>query len=131
MKHLHLLLLIPFTLIIFGCSPSEPEAEGASQQPVPATAQESDIFEGQVEEYIQKFSYQDTYNYSVRYTDSDPAKLNIWVLGNEPALVKANDPTNNRCVFRTLSPTYAPAFKDHRSLFQSVSLPKTKIPFGL
>ena len=88
MKYLHLLLLIPFTLMIFGCSPSEPEGNPAMQE---STAQESGLFESQVDEYIQKFPYQDTYNYAVRYTDSDPAKLNSWVLGVEPALVKAGE----------------------------------------
>ncbi len=45
----------------------------------------------QVEEYIQKFPYQDTYNYAQRYTGGDLTKYNIWVLGAEPSLVKAGE----------------------------------------
>lgn len=48
-------------------------------------------FEKSVAEYIQKFPYQDTYNYAKRYNDGDPAKFNTWILGKTPALVKAGD----------------------------------------
>jgi hypothetical protein len=51
----------------------------------------AESFEEQVSEYIQKFPYQDTYNYAVSYTGSDPKKLNVWILGAEPALVKAGE----------------------------------------
>ncbi len=50
-------------------------------------------FESQVVEYIQKFPYQDTFNYAMRYTGGDPAKLNVWVMGSDPALVKAGEDT--------------------------------------
>jgi hypothetical protein len=50
-------------------------------------------FETQVAEYIRLFPYQDTFNYALRYTKGDPAKLNAWVLGAEPTLVKAGDDT--------------------------------------
>ncbi len=83
MKRTYLISLLSLTLMVFGCSPSEPETEGA--------AQESDSFEDQVAEYIQKFPYQDTYNYAVRYTGGDPAKLNTWVPGGDPALVRAGE----------------------------------------
>ncbi len=33
-------------------------------------------FEKQVQEYIKKFPYQDTYKYAVKYTGSDPTKFN-------------------------------------------------------
>jgi len=46
-------------------------------------------FNDQVTDYIQKFSYQDTHNYMAKYTGSDPAKLNTWILGQTPVLVKA------------------------------------------
>ena len=68
---------------MFGCSPSEPET----------TAQNGDLFEEQVAEYIQKFPYQDTFDYATRYTGGDPNKLNVWVLGTTPALVKAGEDT--------------------------------------
>lgn len=55
-----------------------------------AKAQTSD-FEQQVADYIQKFPYQDTHNYAMTYTKGDPTKLNTWVLGLEPMLVKAGE----------------------------------------
>ena len=93
MKQIYLISLLSLTLMIFGCSPSEPETEGAAQDSTSTTAQESDSFENQVAEYIRKFPYQDTYNYAVRYTGGDPAKLNTWVPGGEPALVRAGEDT--------------------------------------
>ena len=48
-------------------------------------------FNDQVTDYIQKFAYQDTHNYMVRYTGSDPAKLNTWTLGPTPVLTKAGE----------------------------------------
>lgn len=45
----------------------------------------------QVADYIQKFPYQDTYNYMKKYTSGNPSKLNVWVLGEEPVLVKAGE----------------------------------------
>ncbi len=90
MKQIYLFSRLSLTLMVFGCSPSEPEAEIAVQDSTPAT-QESGSFENQVAEYIQKFPYQDTFNYAMRYTGGDPAKLNTWVLGSEPALVRAGE----------------------------------------
>ena len=71
-------------LMLGACSKQDTEA---SQQD---TAAMSDMDE-QVEAYIQKFPYQDTYNYAMNYTQGDPAKFNMWVLGEEPALVKAGE----------------------------------------
>ena len=59
--------------------------------PTDAVTQKSDSFENQVAEYLQKFPYQETFDYAMRYTGGDPAKLNTWVLGSEPALVRAGD----------------------------------------
>ncbi len=50
-----------------------------------------DTFERDVEEYLQRFPYHDTYNYAMRYTAGDPAKFNVWVLGAEPSLTKAGE----------------------------------------
>ncbi len=50
-------------------------------------------FEAQVERYIRLFPQQDTYNYAKRYTGGDPSKLNTWVLGKEPKLVRAGEDT--------------------------------------
>jgi len=59
--------------------------------PTEAVTQKTDSFENQVTEYIQKFPYQDTFNYAMLYTGGDPAKLNAWVMGSEPTLVKAGE----------------------------------------
>ena len=48
-------------------------------------------FDERVEEYIRLFPYQDSYDYAVRYTGGDAARLNVWVLGEEPSLVKAGE----------------------------------------
>lgn len=90
MKQISLIALLSLTLMVFGCSPSEPESERAAQDLTPTT-QESDSFENQVAEFIQKFPYQDTFNYAMRYTSGEPAKLNTWVLGSEPSLVNAGE----------------------------------------
>lgn len=44
-----------------------------------------------VADYIKKFPYQDTFNYMMQYTGGDPSKLNVWVIGEKPELVKAGD----------------------------------------
>jgi len=66
-------------------------AECSSTEQTPVRTE--DTFETQVSEYIQKFPYQETYDYAVRYTGGDPGKLNVWVLGEVPALVKAGEDT--------------------------------------
>jgi hypothetical protein len=70
-----------------GIKPSNMEVEAAVDTQPPAL----EFTEEQVEEYIRLFPYQDTYNYAKRYTGSDPSKLNTWVLGGEPNLVKAGE----------------------------------------
>lgn len=102
MKQIYLISLLSLTLVIFGCSPSEPETKGAAQQSTSTTVQESDSFEDQVAEYIRKFPYQDTFKYLMLYTGGDSAKLNNWVLGGEPALVRAGQDT----VVRSNNDTY-------------------------
>lgn len=57
-----------------------------------AEKQKSDLaFEKQVAEYIKKFPYQETFKMAMDYTKGDPAKFNTWVMGAEPALVKAGE----------------------------------------
>ena len=51
---------------------------------------QGDGFEERVAEYLRLFPYQDTYDYSVRYTGGDPSRFNAWVMG-EPALIKAGE----------------------------------------
>jgi len=48
-------------------------------------------FEKQVADYIQKFPYQETYKMAMDYTKGDPAKFNTWVMGAEPALIRAGE----------------------------------------
>ena len=47
-------------------------------------------FDDKVQDYIQKFPYQDTYNYMVKYTGGDPSKLNKPTEG-KPELTKAGE----------------------------------------
>ena len=47
-------------------------------------------FEDKVNDYIQKFPYQDTYNYMVAYTGADPSKLNK-LTETTPILTKAGE----------------------------------------
>lgn len=44
-------------------------------------------FEEQVAEYIRRYPRQQTYDYAVRFTGGDPARLNTWALPGAPALV--------------------------------------------
>ncbi len=84
MRQFYLISLLSLTLMVF------PGSEGAAQDSTPTT-QESDSFEKQVTDYIQKFSYQETFNYSSKFTGGDPAKFNVWVPGGEPVLLKAGE----------------------------------------
>lgn len=63
--------------------------DGSWKFPRPQEVKQGTDFEKQVQEYIKKFPYQDTYNYAVKYTGSDAVKFNTWVLGVDPVLVKA------------------------------------------
>ena len=88
--------------------------------------------EVQVEEYIQKFSYQDTYNYAQRYTGGDLTKYNIWVLGAEPSLVEAgqdkvvrmNNDTFYKMAFVVLNngPVYLNSGSPSKNRFSSFQL---------
>lgn len=59
--------------------------------PSPGAFAQGNDFEKSVAQYIKQFPYQDTYDYAMNYTGGDPAKFNTWVLGAEPALVKAGE----------------------------------------
>jgi len=52
---------------------------------------EAPDFEAQVADYIQKFPYQDTQDYAMQYTQGKASNFNVWILGKEPALVKAGE----------------------------------------
>jgi len=48
-------------------------------------------FEEKVAEYIRRYPYQQTYEYVARYSQGDPAKLNVWAIPGEPRLVTAGN----------------------------------------
>ena len=76
--------LLALAFAVSGC--------GVGNQKSPdISSTQADELEKAVEDYIQKFPYQDTYNYAVKYTGGNPARFNTWVLGAEPALVKAGE----------------------------------------
>jgi hypothetical protein len=54
-------------------------------------AEDSASFEEQVAEYIRRYPYQRTYDYVARYSQGDPAKLNVWAIAGEPRLVTAGN----------------------------------------
>ena len=90
--------LLPFAVALFFSSAlaEPPESTRPSQQRA--------SFEEQVAEYIRRFPYQLTHDYTVRFTGGDPRNLNRWVPGGEPALVTAGDDivprTNNDTFYR-------------------------------
>jgi hypothetical protein len=51
-----------------------------------ATEVHAESLDAKVADYTKKFPYQDTFDYMMRYTDGDPSKLNVWVLGANPSL---------------------------------------------
>ena len=63
-----------------------------------------DDFEKQVEDYIQKFPYQNTYGYAMQLTGGDPGKLNQWGQASRE-LLKAGEDTivrsNNDTLYKT------------------------------
>jgi hypothetical protein len=87
------------TVIAFAAL-AESQADGTSEQE--AAAGNVGSFERQVAEYVEKYPRQTTYDYTVRFTRSDPAKLNVWLPAGPPALVNAG----NDVVPRTNNDTY-------------------------
>ena len=82
MKPTVTLIGLILTICFVACSPGE--------EPIVEQGTSRD-FEAQVAEYIQKFPYQDTFNYVKLYTGGEPARFNTWVLGEKPVLVKAGE----------------------------------------
>ena len=61
-------------------------------------------FEKQVEDYIQKFPYQETYGYAVQLTGGDAARLNVWVQASRDLLKAGEDKivrSNNDTLYKT------------------------------
>ena len=56
----------------------------------PVATQESDGFEDQVAEYIEKYPAQESFNYIMRYTGGDSKRLNVR-LNYHPSLTAAGD----------------------------------------
>ena len=91
MKNLYrALVLTTCGIIITACSPENPTSK--------------DDFEKQVEDYIQKFPYQNTYEYAILFTGGDPGKLNKWGQASRD-LLKAGEDTivrsNNDTLYKT------------------------------
>lgn len=103
MTVLRVLGTIVFPLVLIACSQPEPpsapaiEAVDAVVAVAPTTeddtggASDTSFTEAEVEEYIRRFPYQETYDYATRYTAGDPSQLNTWVIGTQPSLVKAGE----------------------------------------
>jgi hypothetical protein len=91
MKNLYRALTIAACgTMITGCSPEESTSEGD--------------FERQVEDYIQKFPYQETYDYVVQLTGGDAARLNVWVQASRDLLKAGEDQivrSNNDTLYKT------------------------------
>ena len=140
---LQILLSLSLILGLAACSQQDDVASSSAPAdtvtPAPAApvaAPEPAVPEGpseaEVEEYIRLFPYQDTFNYAMRYTGGDPEKLNTWVLGAEPTLVKAgedkvvrmNNDTFYKMAFVYLEdqPVYLKAETPDRSRFVSFQL---------
>ena len=70
--------------------------------PIESTAQ--DDFEKQVEDYIQKLPYQETFDYAMRLTGGDPGKLNGWGQASRDLLKAGEDKivrSNNDTLYKT------------------------------
>jgi hypothetical protein len=70
----------------------------------PEQSTSTDDFEKLVEDYIQKFPYQNTYEYAMLFTGGDPGKLNQWGQASRE-LLKAGEDTivrsNNDTLYKT------------------------------
>jgi len=77
-------------IMITACAPEEPASKAD--------------FEKQVEDYIQKFPYQNTYEYAMKLTGGDPGMLNRWGQASRD-LLKAGEDTivrsNNDTLYKT------------------------------
>ncbi len=70
------LTLILISLLAFSCAQKTEEKSETT-------------FEAQLEDYFKKFTYQETYNYIIMYTDGDAKQLNKIFVGSKPVLEKA------------------------------------------
>src|SRR4029077_8753730 len=107
MKVFFAISLLALTTLTCTFAARAEERESVARPAAPETVRAPDSFEAQVAEYIRKFPYQLTYDYTVRFTGGDPKNFNRWVPGGEPALVRAGDdvlpPTNNDTYYKGAS----------------------------
>jgi hypothetical protein len=93
MKNLYRTLVITtFGIMTAACSPEQSAL--------------TDDFEKQVEDYIQKFPYQETFDYAMRLTGGDAGKLNQWgqasrglLKAGEDSIVRVNNDTLYKTAF--------------------------------
>jgi hypothetical protein len=70
----------------------------------PGNSASKDDFEKQVEDYIQKFPYQNTYDYAMQFTGGDAGKLNKWGQASRDLLKAGEDKivrSNNDTLYKT------------------------------
>jgi hypothetical protein len=70
----------------------------------PVNSASNDDFEKQVEDYIQKFPYQDTFDYAMRLSGGDSEKLNQWGQASRDLLKAGEDKivrVNNDTLYKT------------------------------
>jgi hypothetical protein len=72
----------------------------------PVYSASNDDFEKQVEDYMQKFPYQETFEYALQLTGGDPGKLNQWgqasrelLKAGEDSIVRVNNDTLYKTAF--------------------------------
>jgi hypothetical protein len=91
MKNLYRALVITTCgIMITACSPENPTS--------------NNDFEKQVEDYIQKFPYQNTYDYAMQFTGGDAEKLNKWGQASRDLLKAGEDKivrSNNDTLYKT------------------------------
>jgi len=90
MKLYRALVITACGIMITACSPEQPTAK--------------DDIEKQVEDYIQKFPYQNTFEYAMLFTGGDAGKLNQWVQASRNLLKAGEDKivrSNNDTLYKT------------------------------
>jgi hypothetical protein len=84
------LVITACSIMIAACSPEKPASK--------------DDFEKQVEDYIQKFPYQETFDYAMRLTGGDSGMLNRWGQASRDLLKAGEDKivrSNNDTLYKT------------------------------
>jgi len=82
---LQTIIIATLVLFTFSCKQSNEKKQ------VDVSVETENSFDNQVADYIQKFPYQETYNYMTKYTGGKVSNLNIWISRQEPILIKAGE----------------------------------------